>query len=241
MFSIHEIVAQHVTRAGQMTTIALVEDNDDLRHLTGRFLLSKGYKVMQAASAEELAALTGRPNVYIIDLNLPETNGYELIRNLRGMSNDVGILVLSARDRASDIMQGYEAGADVYLTKPVDPNILVAALRRLEARSASTADESGVLLITKDRREILHGDQNIRLSESEMNLLYQLSLAGSRGLERWEVAEVMGMDLDNEITKALEVRITRLRKKLRAGGAHGQAIEARRGFGYQLHTRLRFV
>lgn len=224
-----------------MTTIALVEDNDDLRHLTGRFLQSKGYEVMQAASAEELAELTGRPHVYIVDLNLPETNGYELIRNLRGMSNDVGIVVLSARDRASDIAKGYEVGADVYLTKPIDPNILIAALRRLEARSASTAEESGILLIAQDRREILHSDQNIRLSESEMNLLYQLSLAGARGLERWEVAAVMGMDLDKEFTKALEVRITRLRKKLRSGGAPYHAIEARRGFGYQLHARLRFI
>lgn len=223
-----------------MTTIALVEDNDDLRQLTGRFLHSKGYEVMQAASAEELAELSGRPNVYIVDLNLPETNGYDLIRNLRGISNDVGIVVLSARDRASDITLGYEAGADVYLTKPVDPNILIAALRRLEARNAPAPNSSGVLIIDKERREIIQGDKNIRLSESEMNLLYQLSLAGDRGLERWEVAEVMGMDLDIEVTKALEVRITRLRKKLRAGGAPDYAIEARRGFGYQLRARLRF-
>lgn len=235
-----EILPLSAARVGQMTTIALVEDNDDLRQLTGRFLHSKGYEVMQAASAEELAELTGRPNVYIVDLNLPETDGYELIRNLRGMSNDVGIVVLSARDRTSDITQGYEAGADVYLTKPVDPTILLAALRRLEARAASMTHASEVLVIATDRREIVHSDQNIRLSESEMNLLYQLSIAGARGLERWEVAEAMGMNLDNEITKALEVRITRLRKKLQSGGAEGQSIEARRGFGYQLRTRLLF-
>lgn len=224
-----------------MTTIALVEDNDDLRQMTGRFLHSKGYEVMQAASAEELAELSVQPDVYIVDLNLPETNGYDLIRNLRGMSNDVGIVVLSARDRASDITQGYEAGADVYLTKPVDPAILVAALRRLEARAAPPADEEGLLKIAKDRREIVNGESAIRLSESELNLLYQLSLAGQRGLERWEVAEVMGMDLDNEITKALEVRITRLRKKLRTAGAPEHIIEARRGFGYKLQAPVRFI
>lgn len=230
----------YAARAGQMTTIALVEDNDDLRHLTTRFLESKGYEVMQAASAEELVELAGHPNIYIVDLNLPETNGYELIRNLRAMSNYVGIVVLSARDRTSDITQGYEAGADVYLTKPVDPTILFAALRRLEARAASMTNKSEVLVIVTDRREIVNSGQAIRLSESEMNLLHHLSVAGARGLERWEVAEVMGMDLDNEITKALEVRITRLRKKLRAGGAQGEVIEARRGFGYQLRTRLVF-
>jgi DNA-binding response OmpR family regulator len=223
-----------------MTTITLVEDNDDLRQLTSRFLNSKGYEVMQAASAEELAELSGLPNVYIVDLNLPETNGYDLIRNLRSISNDVGIVVLSARDRSIDITRGYEAGADVYLTKPVDPNILIAALRRLEARNARTRDGAGVLVIDKLRREIDQDGANIRLSEPEFNLLYQLSIAGERGLERWEVAEVMGMNLDRDVTKALEVRITRLRKKLRAGGAPDYAIEARRGFGYRLRGELRF-
>ena len=223
-----------------MTTITLVEDNDDLRQLTSRFLNSKGYEVMQAASAEELAELSGLPNVYIVDLNLPETNGYDLIRNLRSISNDVGIVVLSARDRSIDITQGYEAGADVYLTKPVDPNILIAALRRLEARNARTPDDASVLVIDKDRREIDQEGANIRLSEPEFNLLYQLSIAGERGLERWEVAEVMGMNLDRDVTKALEVRITRLRKKLRAGGAPDYAIEARRGFGYRLRVYIRF-
>lgn len=224
-----------------MTTIALVEDNDDLRQLTGRFLHSKGYEVLQAASAEDLAGLSRRPDIYIVDINLPETNGYELIRNLRRISNELGIVVLSARDRVSDITHGYEAGADIYLTKPVDPRILVAAVRRLEARAASRRDETGVLVIAKDKREITNCDQKVRLTESELNLLYQLSIAGVRGLERWEVAEVLGMDIDGEITKALEVRITRLRKKLRAGGGPDNAIEARRGFGYQLHARLRFA
>lgn len=224
-----------------MTTITLVEDNDDLRQLTSRFLNSKGYEVMQAASAEELAELSGLPNVYIVDLNLPETNGYDLIRNLRSISNDVGIVVLSARDRSIDITRGYEAGADVYLTKPVDPNILIAALRRLEARNARTPDGAGVLVIDKLRREIDQDGANIRLSEPEFNLLYQLSIAGERGLERWEVAEVMGMNLDRDVTKALEVRITRLRKKLRAGGAPDYAIEARRGFGYRLNAPIRFA
>ena len=224
-----------------MTTIALVEDNDDLRRLTGRFLETKGYRVVQAASAEELTEFSHLPDIYVIDLNLPETSGYDLIRNLRKMSNDVGIIVLSARERTSDITEGYVAGADVYLVKPVDPNILVAALSRLETRTAHASNSKCALTINKKSREIINETQAIRLSDSENKLIYQLALAGDRGLERWEIAEILEMNLDENIKKALEVRITRLRKKFQKCGAPHTAIISKRGFGYALTIPIYFT
>ncbi len=168
-------------------------------------------------------------------------SGYDLIRNLRKMSNDVGIIVLSARERTLDITEGYEAGADVYLVKPVDPKILVAALWRLEKRTNTSSNTGYSLTINKASREIINDTQNIRLSDAECKLLYQFALSGSRGLERWEIAEILGMNLDAEIKKALEVRITRLRKKLQKCGAPQTAIIAKRGYGYTLTIPVCFT
>jgi len=117
-----------------MATIAVVENNDDLRLMTARFLEFKGYSVVQAASAEESTELSHMPDIYVIDLNLPEMSGYDLICNLRKMSNHVGIIVLSARECTSDIIEGYDAAADVCLVKPVDLEILVSVIVRLEKR-----------------------------------------------------------------------------------------------------------
>lgn len=224
-----------------MTTIALVEDNDDLRWMTCRFLESKGYSVVQAASAEELTELSYMPDIYVVDLNLPETSGYELIRNLRKLSNDVGIIVLSARERTSDVTEGYDAGADVYLVKPVDPQILLAALLRLETRTAAASNAKYALTINKANREIIHDNETVRLSDAENKLLYQFALSGGRGLERWEIAEILGMNLDADIKKALGVRITRLRKKLQRCGTPHTAIIAKRGFGYALTIPICFT
>lgn len=221
-----------------MTAIALVEDNEDLRRLTALFLRSKGYEVQDAASAEDLADLAGAPNIYVVDINLPETSGYDLIRNLRAMSNEVGILVLSARERACDVSEGYSAGADIYLTKPTDPRVLLAAIQRIEQRLTSRTGCSAVVDVT--RRTLSLGARVARLSAAEARLLYQLSLAGERGLERWEIAQILGMDLDRSVTKALEVRIVRLRRKLREVGLEDPTIDNARGIGYRLVAPVRF-
>jgi DNA-binding response OmpR family regulator len=224
-----------------MTSIALVEDNDDLRQLTSRFLSLRGYAVQEAAAAEDLAEFHNIPDIYVIDLNLPETSGYDLVRNLRAASDEVGIIILSARERARDITDGYDAGADIYLTKPVSPEILLAALGRLERRGHRQARSGQTLQIDRAKRQIVQPQgNNIRLSEAELGLLYYLSVAGDRGMERYEIAQSLGMNLDQEINKALEVRITRLRKKLRQAGAADPAIENRRGIGYRLTTPIMF-
>jgi len=106
-----------------VTTVAIIEDDDELRELTRQFLCAEGFHAVGVASAEELSEVAVLPSLYIVDLNLPGTDGYTLIRRLREVCPTAGVVVFSARDRTVDVTRGYEVGADIYLTKPVDPTI----------------------------------------------------------------------------------------------------------------------
>ncbi|AUB77971.1 hypothetical protein BBH56_01800 [Spiribacter roseus] len=224
-----------------MTTIALVEDNAELQEMTVRFLGHHGYQVAGVATAEELAELSETPDFYLIDLNLPTISGYELIARIRQTAPNVGIIVTSARERTEDITRGYEIGADVYLTKPIDPDLLLAAVKRLEKRTLHSPERPDAAIVYLSTRILMRNSEEVRLSEAECRLLYQLSLAGTDGLERWEVMELLGMDLDHDAQNTLEVRITRLRGKLRAVGLRGEALGAVRSHGYRLTANLEFL
>jgi DNA-binding response OmpR family regulator len=221
--------------------IALIEDNIELQEMTARFLRQHGYQVMGVAAAEELAELCAAPDLYLVDLNLPTISGYALIERIRATAPDVGIIVTSARERNEDITRGYEIGADVYLTKPIDPDLLLAAVKRLEKRTLHSPERPDTAIVYQSSRTLQRGDEAVRLSEAECRLLYQLRLAGSDGLERWELMELLGLDLDQDTQNTLEVRITRLRRKLRAVGLHGEVLAAVRNLGYRLTANLEFL
>jgi DNA-binding response OmpR family regulator len=224
-----------------MTVIALIEDNIELQEMTASFLRGQGYHVRGVAAAEELAELNETPDFYLIDLNLPTLSGYELISRIRQTAPHVGIIVTTARERTEDITRGYEIGADVYLTKPIDPDLLLAAVKRLEKRTLHSPERPDAAIVYPSTRILMRNSEEVRLSEAECRLLYQLSLAGTDGLERWEVMELLGMDLDHDAQNTLEVRITRLRGKLRAVGLHGEVLTAVRSRGYRLAANLEFL
>jgi DNA-binding response OmpR family regulator len=153
----------------------------------------------------------------------------------------VGIIVVSARDRSDDISRGYGVGADVYLAKPVDPDVLLAAVKRIEARTLAPLVNQSACSVDRSRQVLEWQDNEVRLSAAEVRLLYQLSLAGRWGLERWEVMELLDMDPARELSNALEVRISRLRGKFRRLGIDGACIGAVRQRGYCLLEEIRFV
>jgi DNA-binding response OmpR family regulator len=223
-----------------MTLVALVEDHAELRDYTARFLRGEGFGVIELADSEELREINEIPDLYIIDLNLPTISGYELIERIRLTAEQVGIIVVSARDRSEDIAKGYEVGADVYLAKPVDPDVLLAAVKRIEARTLMLSANESVCAVDRSRQLLHWQGKKVRLSAAEVRLLYQLSLAGQRGLERWEVMELFDMDPNQESSNALEVRISRLRNKFRQLGIKGGCIGAVRQRGYCLLEELRF-
>lgn len=226
-------------------SIVLVEDNDDLRELTAEALRGEGHRVVALSCAEELEdhARGVAADVFLIDLNLPGEDGFSLSRRIRQVHPLVGIVIISARSDLQDKVVGYDSGADWYLPKPVPFAELSAALksfaRRRQAQQVDTVMPSGGLRL--QQRE-LHGPVgNVRLTPAEENLLTALARAPSGRLENWQLLELFGQDSADVSKTSLEVRITRLRKKLSQVGAQGLCLESIRGIGYQLNVPVQVV
>ncbi len=223
--------------------VMLVEDHDDLREATLAVLQAHGFDAVGVASAEEVddTPLQVRPQLYVLDLCLPGEDGLALARRLRAAQPGVGIVMTTARTTVDDRVQGYGAGADIYLPKPVDPQELVAALRALGTRLAQrggTALAQPVLLDTQGRT--LHGGVGtVRLSDSEARMLAAMACAPEGMLERWQVAVHLGSP-DAEISPdSLQNRISQLRKKMATCLGEGEFIRAVRKEGYKLCVELR--
>ena len=226
-------------------SIVLVEDNDDLRELTAEALRGEGHRVVALSCAEELEdqARGVAADVFLIDLNLPGEDGFSLSRRIRQVHPLVGIVIISARSDLQDKVVGYDSGADWYLPKPVPFAELSAALksfaRRRQAQQVDTVMPSGGLRL--QQRE-LHGPVgSVRLTPAEENLLTALARAPSGRLENWQLLELFGLDSADVSKTSLEVRITRLRKKLSQVGAQGLCLESIRGVGYQLNVPVQVV
>lgn len=222
--------------------VLLVEDHDDLREATQVLLESHGFAATAIASAEEFddLLLQQRPQLYIIDLNLPGEDGLSLTRRIRAAQPGAGIIMCTARTQVADRVVGYESGADIYLGKPVAPAELIAALRALASRRdpAHLASLEEAELDTQTR--MLKGAHGAtRLSDSEVRLLCAMASARQGMLERWQVAVQLG-SADAEISKdSLQNRISQLRKKMSQSLGEGDHIRSVRKEGYKLSTPLK--
>jgi len=222
-----------------MTTIALIEDNDDLRALTEIYLCRQGFVVNAYADAEDFLASPQKSDVFVIDINLPDMSGFELVEKLRKTEPTACLIILSARDRKADIVRGYDLGADIYLAKPVEPEVLLAAIRRLASRIKPK--KNGMSALEVSTTKLTFGDSFRKISRDEYTLLHRLSVAGSRGLERHEIAECLGFNLDNYSSKALEVRVLRLRRKITELGVDASFIQTIRGIGYCINDDAKVI
>lgn len=226
-------------------SIVLVEDNDDLRELTADALRDEGHRVVALSCAEELEdqARGVAADVFLIDLNLPGEDGFSLSRRIRQVHPLVGIIIISARSDLQDKVVGYDSGADWYLPKPVPFAELSAALksfaRRRQAQQVDTVMPSGGLRL--QQRELHGPGGSVRLTPAEEILLTAFARAPSGRLENWQLLELQGTDSADVSKTGLEVRITRLRKKLAQAGAEGHCLESIRSIGYQLHTPVQVI
>jgi DNA-binding response OmpR family regulator len=226
-------------------SIVLVEDNDDLRELTADALRGEGHHVVALSCAEELEdhAAGAVADVFLIDLNLPGEDGLSLSRRIRQVQPLVGIIIISARSDLQDKIKGYDSGADWYLSKPVPLGELSAALksfaRRRQAQQVESVTPAGGLRL---QQRALHGPTgSVRLTPAEETLLIAFARAPSGRLENWQLLELQGMDSAEASKTSLEVRITRMRKKLAQAGAQGHCLESIRGIGYQLLTPVQVI
>ncbi len=223
--------------------IVVVEDHDLLREATVLALQSAGHRAMGVIAAEDLQdnPETLSADIYVIDLNLPGEDGISLSKRLRAAQPAAGIIMATARVEAMQRAQGYESGADIYLSKPVSPEELLAAVHALGRRLASPEQSRAFTSLDTQAMSLSYGDTRVKLTHGETRLLAAFARAPDYTLERYQVAELLGIELErSHESSSLEVRLSNLRKKLDQVGCQ-ESIRAIRGVGYRLGCAIRVV
>ncbi len=227
----------------QRPHVLVVDDDRAVRESLRRSLEFNGYAVSLANDgAEALATIAGHlPDALVIDVMMPRLDGIETTRALRTAGNDLPILVLTARDSVGDRVEGLDAGADDYLTKPFALDELLARLRAL-LRRVHTPGPDGVddevltfsdLSLNLATREVRRGDRSMELTRTEFTLLEMFLHRPRRVLDRsFILEEVWGYDFPTT-ANSLEVYVGYLRRKTEAGG-EPRLIHTVRGVGYVL-------
>jgi len=221
--------------------VLVVDDDRAVRDSLRRSLEFNGYDVVLAADgAEGLVAVGSQhPDVVVVDVMMPRLDGIETTRALRAAGNDVPILVLTARDAVGDRVEGLDAGADDYLTKPFALEELLARLRALLRRIVPDGDGENEVLTFSDltmdvaSRDVARGGRPIELTRTEFTLLEMYLRRPRRVLDRsFILEEVWGYDFPTS-ANSLEVYVGYLRRKTEAEG-EPRLIQTVRGVGYVL-------
>lgn len=222
------------------THILLIDDDPNIRASLGLLLRREGYSVSDAASGEDGLAIFRRqkPDIVLVDLVLPGMSGFEVTRELR-RSDEVPLIVLSARTGTQDIVEGLEAGADDYMTKPVTARELSARIKAL-LRRAQSGPREGVSLafgdveIKPETGTVTKGGQPVSLTQTEYKLLYELASRPGWVMSRPQLLNrVWGYDYFGD-TRLVDVHIGRLRTKVEADPSKPELILTIRGLGYKL-------
>ncbi|MEJ7757359.1 MAG: response regulator transcription factor [Nocardioidaceae bacterium] len=224
--------------------ILVVDDDRAVRDSLRRSLEFNGYTVDVAADGAEALARVPliNPDAIVMDVMMPRLDGLEATRALRSAGNDVSILVLTARDAVTDRVDGLDAGADDYLTKPFALEELLARLRALLRRaaarpSADAGEDTQIafsdLTLDTATRDVCRGDRLVSLTRTEFALLELFIQRPRRVLERsFILEEVWGFDFPTT-ANSLEVYVGYVRRKLEANG-EPRLLHTVRGVGYVL-------
>ncbi len=220
--------------------VLVVDDDRRLRDLLARFLTENGYRVTAAASAAEARAKAGNFvfDALVLDVMMPGENGFDYAKRVRAGSQ-VPILMLTAQANPEDRVNGLEIGADDYLTKPFETRELILRLSNILKRAAPAepaetppapeAIRFGPFSFRFDRGELRRGDEAIRITEREREILIILGQRAGANVGREELAGASGA---NERT--VDVQINRLRRKIEVDPANPVFLQTIRGVGYRL-------
>ena len=219
--------------------VLIIEDEILLANSLKALLKSKGFEVDAVYDGEtgtEYAEL-GIYDLLILDVMIPKMNGYEVARTVRAKRCSTPILMLTAKSELEDRIEGLNAGADYYLTKPFDLRELLACINALLRRQGVEVDEMTYGNTSLDLASgiLICGEKQIRLSAKEFNIMRFLLQAKERNLPKETIlARVWGFD-SNAVENHVEVYIGFLRKKLASIGSNIR-IEAVRRLGYHLEV-----
>ena len=225
---------------GTAPRVLVVDDEHNLPELLSMALRYEGWEVRTAATgaAAVRAAREFQPDAVALDMMLPDFDGLEVLRRMRGDNAGVPVLFLTAKDAVEDRVAGLTAGGDDYVTKPFSLEEVVARLRALMRRTAIVADESSSVLVVgdltmdEDSHEVSRGGEQVQLTATEFELLRYLMRNPKRVLSKAQILDrVWNYDFGGQ-ANVVELYISYLRKKIDAG--REPMIHTMRGVGYVL-------
>lgn len=219
--------------------ILVVDDDPKILSMMRRGLIFAGYDVVTVGTGEEALnqAILEVPGLVVLDVMLPGIDGFEVCRRLRSAEPRLPILLLTARDRVPDRVEGLDAGADDYLVKPFAFDELLARIRALLRRTSVDSQDDALsvdtLRLDTGSREVVRGERPIELTLTEFELLEYLMRHQRQVLTRERIYDVIWGDEMVIGSNVIDVYIKRLREKLEANG-ESRMIQTVRGVGYTL-------
>lgn len=220
-----------------MSTILIVDDDPHIRELASLFLRQAGFGVHEASDGVAALAILEhlKADLFVIDVMMPNMDGWELCRELRAMY-DLPILMLTAKGETSQKLKGFELGTDDYLVKPFDPLELVARVQALLKRyriATSQTIQVGELTIDRKSFEVIAKGNNLTLPLKEFELLFRLASYPGRTFTREQlIQDIWGYDFVGN-DRTLDVHINRLRERF-PDDEYSFRITTIRGLGYRL-------
>lgn len=211
-----------------MKKILIVEDEADLLDGLAHNFRYEGYEVLTAKNGQEglRMALKQKPDAVLLDVMLPEKDGFTVLKELRQRHKEIPVLVMTARNFEADVLKGFDLGADDYVTKPFSIKELVARVKRLVARGPMNTGAPGTTTYTFgdvevrfEPREVLKVGNMVALSFKEFELLKYLIEHRGRTVSREELLEeIWGVDEELGVTtRTVDTHVSNLRSKLGQG------------------------
>jgi two-component system, OmpR family, response regulator len=223
-----------------MSKVLVVDDDPRIRELVRIFLEHEGLDVHEASDGREaLTKLeTVRADLVILDVMMPNMDGWELCRRLR-QSGDFPVLMITAKGETSQKIKGFQLGADDYLVKPFEPAEMAARVKALLKRyriASSQTVQVGDLIMDRKTHELTVGGRPLTVPLKEFDLLFTLASYPGRTLSRDQLIEdIWGYDFEGN-ERTLDVHINRLRERF-PEETHSFRIRTIRGLGYRLEAR----
>ncbi|WP_269714257.1 response regulator [Caulobacter sp. NIBR2454] len=220
--------------------LLVVDDDDRIRTLIKEYLARAGFRVTAAQDAAAARKLMDAFDfdLLVLDVMMPGEDGFAFTRALRARPGEAGrtpILMLTARDQSTDRIEGLTLGADDYLAKPFEPQELLLRIEAILRRAGPrvTLSESlmmGDCAFDPERGELTRAGEPVRLTEAEIELLRQLARAAHEPVDRMDLAR----DAADITGRAVDVQVTRLRRKIEPDPKNPRYLQTVRGIGYRL-------
>lgn len=227
-------------------SVLVVEDESEIRELISLLLLRQGHRVQQCSSAIEASEKlnTSQYDLMVLDWMLPQMSGIELLKTLSGNSRKPPVLMVTAKAEPQDIVQGLEAGADDYITKPFEPNIFAARIKALLRRGQQLSQapktpvnhdqvKIGEMSINLSTYEVKCGTESLHLTPSEFKILAAMATQQGKVMTRDSLIEMVQGEGISVTGRTIDTHVFGLRKKM---GTCSDLIETIRGVGYRVKS-----